>query len=221
MHRISKKFTAVLFDLDGTLIDTAPDLAAALNHVLHLHNKPSLLLETIRPVASDGAAGLLKLGFNIFPGTKKFEELKICLLAYYEKNIAQKSCLFPGINNILDQCEEKNIPWGIVTNKPAYLTKKLLSALQLEKRTDCIVCGDTLAQKKPHPAPLLFAAEKLKHSIQHCCYIGDAPRDMASAKSAGMFAIAALYGYVNEADILSAQADSVIFSPDDLRKFIF
>lgn len=211
-------FKGILFDLDGTLVDTAPDLAAALNSVLISENLSPLDFDQIRHVASDGAKGLLELGFNITERDSRFHDLRKRLLHYYTDHIAVRSVLFHGMGEILQLIESRHIPWGIVTNKPTALTQKLLHALNLDKRAHCVVCGDTLKERKPHPAPLLYAAELLHLSPEDCCYVGDAERDNEAAKAAHMPFILAMYGYLHEKiRPEDFQADYIIHSPLDLR----
>ena len=150
--------SAVLFDLDGTFADTALDLAAALNHVRGLHNLPPLPLQTIRPQASNGSAGLLKLGFGIEPDAAGFSALREAFLAHYTEHICDHTRLFPGMAQLLDTLEQRGLPWGIVTNKAHRFTMPLLRAMNLADRASCIVSGDTTPHTKPHPAPLLHAA---------------------------------------------------------------
>lgn len=215
------KYEAVLFDLDGTLLDTAPDLAAALNHVLQRENKATLPLADIRHVASDGALGLIKLGFNINAEHPEYLKLKEKILAYYQSNIDQHSCLFLGMEKILDYCEENFIPWGIVTNKPGYLTERLLKKLRLLDKAQCVVSGDTLKQRKPDPAPLLYAAKLLNRTPERCCYVGDAERDIVAAKAANMTAVGALYGYIpSDIDPFSWNADAYVKTPLELMSIL-
>ncbi len=217
-----KKFDAILFDLDGTLLDTAPDLAMALNYVLEAEKKPPLILSEVREVASDGAAGLLKIGFDITSENADYSRLREKLLNYYHAHIHDYSCLFDGMESILKSCEQKNIPWGIVTNKPGYLTDILLKRLQLQQRASCVVSGDTLKLRKPYPDPLIYAAELLKIMPQKCCYIGDAQRDIEAAKAANMFSIGALYGYIpKEIDPKTWNANAYVNSPKELLDWIF
>lgn len=188
---------AALFDLDGTFADTAPDLAVALNHVRGLHNLPPLPLETIRPQASHGSPGLLKLGFNIGPEATEYPALREAFLAYYAAHICDLTTLFAGMAQLLDTLEQRGIPWGIVTNKPHRFTVPLMRALGCDKRAACLVSGDTCARAKPHPDPLLKAGELLGVAPQHCLYLGDDKRDMDAARAAGMRCIVARYGYID------------------------
>ncbi|HEV2613182.1 MAG TPA: HAD-IA family hydrolase [Gammaproteobacteria bacterium] len=215
------KFKAVIFDLDGTLVDTAPDLASALNYILIMDNRAPLDFDDIRHVASDGAKGLINLGFHISDKDPLYGDLRKKLLHFYLKHIADRSVLFEGIDEILHLVERSAIPWGIVTNKPTDLTLKLLHALNLDKRTHCVVCGDTVKERKPHPEPLLYAAKLLNVAPEDCCYIGDAERDMQAAKAAHMTAIFASYGYIHESEKPEDMgADYIIQTPLDLRSIL-
>jgi N-acetyl-D-muramate 6-phosphate phosphatase len=212
---------ALLFDLDGTLADTAPDLAAALNHVLLQENHQTLPLTTIRQVASDGARGLLQLGFGIDEQHADFQRLRTDFLTYYATHIADHTTLFSGMEDILHRLETLSIPWGIVTNKPQQLTRALLEKLQLLSRASCVISGDSLPERKPHPAPLLHAAKLLSLPAEACCYVGDAERDIQAAKAARMVSIAALYGYLHpEATPTTWQADIYVHNIDALHKVI-
>jgi phosphoglycolate phosphatase len=191
---------AVLFDLDGTLADTAPDLANALNHVLSTHNRSELTFEEIRPVVSHGGIALIRLGFNIEPEHPEFEPLRLQLLDFYKDHICDDSGLFPGIDELLDKLDQKAIAWGIVTNKPDWLTQPLLEKLNLSHRIASLVCGNTLAEKKPHPAPLFYACQEMNITADQCIYIGDAARDIEAGKRAAMKTIAAAYGYIEDHD---------------------
>ncbi|MBI4937953.1 MAG: phosphoglycolate phosphatase [Nitrosomonadales bacterium] len=188
---------AVLFDLDGTFADTAPDLAAALNHVRGLRGLPPMPLDTIRPQASHGSAGLLKLGFGIEPDAAGFPALREAFLAHYTAHICDQTRLFPGMAQLLDTLEQRGLPWGIVTNKPHRFTLPLMRALGCEQRAACLISGDTCARAKPHPDPLLKASELLGVAPQHCLYLGDDKRDMEAAQAAGMRCIVARYGYID------------------------
>ena len=192
------KIKTVLFDLDGTLADTAPDLAAALNHVLKLHNCEPLPYETIRPFVSHGGMALITLGFG--KDHPEFDILYNELLQYYQNNIANKTVLFPGMYELLLELEEKNINWGVVTNKPSWLTEPLLDALNLTSRAVAIVSSDTLEHRKPHPAPILHACKQAGSKADECIYIGDAERDIEAGNRAGMPSIIALFGYIADSD---------------------
>ncbi|MCJ8321494.1 MAG: HAD-IA family hydrolase [Colwellia sp.] len=191
-----KRYKAVLFDLDGTLLDTANDLGAALNYVLSKHNIASVSKEKFRPVASDGAKGLLELGFGEQLINYDYESLRNEFLTYYQKNIAVHTRLYPGIEELLTNLNNNNIPWAVVTNKPIALTLDLLPHFSIF--TDCksIVGGDSLKERKPHPAPLLFACKEMAVDESDCIYVGDAIRDIEAGNSAGMFTIIAQWGYI-------------------------
>jgi len=208
---------AVLFDLDGTFADTAPDLGAALNHVRSLHHLPPLPLEITRLQASHGSAGLLKLGFNIEPDSAEFPALRDAFLAHYSANICAHTTLFKGMAELITTLEQRGLPWGIVTNKPHRFTLPLMQALGYAGRAACLISGDTCAHAKPHPEPLLHAAKSIGVAPQNCLYLGDDKRDMEAGRAAGMKSIIALFGYIDpRADLNSWQADASIASPLEL-----
>lgn len=208
---------AVLFDLDGTFADTAPDLGAALNHVRKLHHLPPLPLEVTRLQASHGSAGLIKLGFNIEPDAAKFPALRDTLLAHYSANICAHTTLFPGMAELINTIEHRGLPWGIVTNKPHRFTLPLMQALGYAERAACLVSGDTCARAKPHPAPLLYAAKCMEIAPENCLYLGDDKRDIDAGRAAGMKSLIALFGYIDpKADLDAWQADARIASPLEL-----
>lgn len=207
----------ILFDLDGTLLDTAPDMARALNRLRREEGYPALPFESIRPVVSQGSPGLIKLGFDRSPGDVQFEMLRQRFLHLYASALAVKTTLFPGMENALGQLEANAIPWGVVTNKPGWLTEPLLRALQLWERAACVVSGDTLAQRKPDPAPLLYASRQLGVAPECCIYVGDAERDVQAGKGAGMKTLVACFGYLGETDRPETwQADGLIDKPEEL-----
>jgi phosphoglycolate phosphatase len=213
----SGHIAAVLFDLDGGLVDTAPDLAAALNVVLKQHNAPQLPYSTIRPVISNGANGLIALGFGNQLTDDEQQTYKTQLIEYYQEHIADQSQLFDGLNDALVHLENNNIPWGIVTNKPAYLTGPLLHQLSLTDRAACIVCGDQVNSPKPHPESIYLACQQLGIQPQQAIYIGDAERDIRAGRLAGLKTIACRYGYIVDLDdIKNWQADLVVDTPTDL-----
>jgi phosphoglycolate phosphatase len=200
MRAMKKPCKTVLFDLDGTLLDTAPDLASALNAVLQANGRQALPFELIRPVVSHGGNALIELGFGLKPDEASFEPLRRQLLDYYETNIARETRLFPGMQEVLDRIEGGGLNWGVVTNKPAWLTDPLMDALQLSGRAAGIVSGDTIKERKPHPAPLLHACRLIGSEPQDCLYVGDAERDIQAGRRAGMTTLVAMFGYLLESD---------------------
>jgi len=211
----------ILFDLDGTLLDTAPDLAFALNTLLNEQGMPSLAFEKIRPVVSHGGRALIDLGFGIQPEDERYESLRQRLLEIYKDNIARDTRLFPGMEAVLEHIESSQMRWGIVTNKPSWLTDPLLIALGLFERSVCVVSGDTTQYSKPHPEPMLHACRLSNSSIDECLYVGDAERDIEAGKKAGMRTLAALYGYIQEEDdIYQWGADAVIDKPEDILTWL-
>ena len=212
---------AVLFDLDGTLADTAPDLAYALNQVRIEQGLQPYSLETIRPHVSHGSTALTQLGFGIDTAHPDFEPLRKRLLDVYCDNIAVHTTLFPQMNELLLALEQRNIRWGVVTNKPAFLTDPLMEALDLSRRAACIISGDTTAQRKPHPMPLLHACELTGCAPQHCLYVGDAERDIEAGRRAGTATLVALFGYLREHDTPEQWgADGMIGSPLDILHWL-
>ncbi|HKE44627.1 MAG TPA: phosphoglycolate phosphatase [Steroidobacteraceae bacterium] len=206
----------VLFDLDGTLLDTAPDMAHALNLLRAEHGEPPIPFGHIRPHVSHGALALVRLGFPQ-ADEQRVAALRSRILELYSANLALQTTLFPGFEEVLQQLESRSLRWGIVTNKPGFLTEPLLATLRLAERAACIVSGDTLAQRKPHPAPLLHAAALLGLDPGDCVYVGDAERDVRAAHAAGMRAVVALFGYLGEDDRPhSWNADGMIEQPGEL-----
>lgn len=190
--------TTVLFDLDGTLADTAPDLAYALNRLLEDSGLDPLPYEHIRSHVSRGGAALIRLGFGDNLDEKYFPQLRSRFLEIYKSNLCVQTRLFPGIQSLLTHIEHNDLKWGVVTNKLAWLTDPLIQALGLDHRATCIVSGDTTDKKKPHPKPLLHAC-KLSNSLpQSCLYVGDDPRDIQAGNAAGMTTLVARYGYIPE-----------------------
>ena len=191
---------AVLFDLDGTFADTAPDLADALNKVRLDNHLSAISLEDVRLETSNGAHALIKLGFDLEEKDPGFTLLKDKLLENYSNNIAQYTTLFNGVEALLEKLDQENISWGIVTNKPERFTNPLMEALSISKRTSCIVSGDTTAHSKPHPESLIYAAKILNVAPHECLYVGDAERDIQAARNAGMKSLVALFGYLGPDD---------------------
>jgi phosphoglycolate phosphatase len=187
---------AVLFDLDGTLADTAADLAAALNRIRVERKLAPMAVIELRPHASDGTRGMLGAGLGIGRDHPEFATLKDAFLDYYAAGLCERSRLFPGAEGMLSEIERRGLRWGIVTNKAARFTLPLLEGLKLAQRAATIVCGDTTAQSKPHPAPLLHAAAALDLDTSACVYVGDAERDVLAARAARMTVLVARYGYI-------------------------
>ena len=218
---MTKKIHAVLFDLDGTLADTAPDLAHALNRTLEHYGQPALPFEAIRPVVSHGGIALIRRGFGMEPEDEGFEERRQHLLEVYLNNICTHTRLFPGMDTVLARLCARNMPWGVVTNKPSWLTDPLMAALPMPCSTEVIVSGDTLPQRKPHPAPLLHAAETLGTAPAHCLYVGDAERDIEAGRTAGMMTACALFGYLGKTDRPEDWgADLWLRQPGDLLEYL-
>jgi phosphoglycolate phosphatase len=211
----------VLFDLDGTLLDTAPDMGAALNTLRAEHNLPPLTADRIRPYVSHGAMGLLKLGFGIEPQDARFAEMRNRYLDLYEQRLTQDTHLFHGMDGLLEGLEARGLTWGIVTNKPGWLTEPLVEHLGLRKRAACVVSGDTIARRKPHPDPLLHAAGLCGLPAVEGVYVGDAERDIQSAHAAGMLGVVALYGYLGEEDRPDVwKPDHMIMHPSELLAWL-
>jgi len=189
---------AILFDLDGTLADTAPDLGYVLNLQRLARGLEELPLERLRPVVSQGARGLLRVGFGLTPGCDNYEAMREEFLDLYARNLMRHTRLFEGVVPLLDALERQSLAWGVVTNKLARFTDPLLEALGLAQRAGCIVSGDTCARAKPHPDPLLEAARRLGSPAAACMYVGDDERDMQAGLAAGMLPVVALYGYLGE-----------------------
>lgn len=209
--------SCVLFDLDGTLLDTAPDMGRALNRLRREQGHPPLSFEDIRPVVSHGSPGLLALGFGVSPGNPSFDGLRERFLDLYRQCLAGETRLFGGMARVLQWLEDCAIPWGVVTNKPGALTTPLLMELELDRRAACVVSGDTLPLRKPHPEPLLHACRQVGISATDCVYVGDAARDMEAGRRAGMRTVVARYGYISPGEPISDWgADHIIDSPEEL-----
>jgi phosphoglycolate phosphatase len=215
------KFDVVFFDLDGTLVDTAPDLAYALNQVLEQEGKSPLPYEAIRAVASHGSAGLLGLAFGIGTDHPQYNPLQQRFIEIYQANLTRDSRLFSGMENVIDKLDESGIRWGVITNKPAYLTDPLMRGLGLSSRAACIVSGDTTANSKPHPEPMLHACKLTEADPAQCLYIGDAQRDIEAGRNANMHTIVACYGYLGDNDNPESWlADAMIQHPSELSQWI-
>lgn len=207
----------ILFDLDGTFLDTAQDMAWALNALRAEEGLDEMAFDAIRPEVSNGARGLLHVGFSLGPQHAEFERLRSRYLELYAGNLHGRTRAFPGIDSLISTLEARGQRWGIVTNKPRFLAEPLMQALGYWPRAACLVAGDDHAMRKPHPGPLLLACEHAGVAPESCVYVGDAARDIEAGKNAGMGTIAALYGYIPvgedpahwRADAAVAQADAL------------
>jgi phosphoglycolate phosphatase len=193
------RVNAVLFDLDGTLVDTAPDMVAVLQDLQRARDREPVAYELGRAYVSNGALGLLALGFPDIQHAVG-SDLHTEYLERYARRVCEASALFPGLEQLLEILDAEGLPWGVVTNKPAHLTDPLLEGLALAARSVCTISGDTLPERKPHPAPLLHACEIAGLLPQNTVYVGDASRDIEAGQNAGMATIAAAYGYVTPDD---------------------
>jgi len=207
---------AVFFDLDGTVADTAPDLAYAVNRMREARGLPPLPLTATRPVTSLGARGLLNAGFGIAPGQDEYRAMRAEFLAIYESNILRDTCLFPGTAELLDTVEARGMVWGIVTNKAERLARLLLGRLGMTARARCIIGGDSTPHLKPHPEPLLAACRAVGVEPSACIYVGDDQRDIAAGHAAGMRAAVAEWGYLNGGNPESWNPDWILGHPLDL-----
>jgi 2-phosphoglycolate phosphatase len=207
----------VLFDLDGTLIDTAPDMAGALDILCDEEEQARLPFDEVRPVVSDGSVALVKLAFGDNLDITTLDRLKTRYLEIYQDNLAIHSQLFDEMNHLLKELEGKNIKWGVVTNKPGWLTEPLMESLNLHLRAACIVSSDSTEKRKPHPEPMYYACKLTNSLPEECVYVGDARRDIEAGHNAGMKTIIAEYGYIgSKENILDWQADYSIESPSQL-----
>jgi len=211
----------VLFDLDGTLLDTAPDMTNALNCLLEEEGKQPLSHEFCRDHVSHGSIAMVTLGFGDQQDTVEFERRRQRFLDLYEKNLCVDTKLFDGMDKTLSFLEENAIHWGVVTNKPAYLTNPLLEALDLTKRACSIVSGDTISQRKPDPAPLYLAANQCGCLATECLYVGDAERDIEAGNRANMITLLASYGYIDQLQTpVRWGANGVIEHPEEVLDWL-
>ena len=212
---------AVLFDLDGTLADTAPDLAAAVTKMRHERGLEMVPLDALRPLASAGARGLIGGAFGIGPDDHEFASMREEFLANYEADLCIETTLFQGIDAVLDDLDARGIRWGIVTNKASRLTDPLVAQLGLEERAVCVVSGDTTPHSKPHPAPLLHAAQEMAIPPERIVYVGDDLRDVQAGFAAGMVTVAAAYGYCGT-DLPPAKwhANHIVQSAAELQRLL-
>ena len=207
---------AVLFDLDGTLADTAPDLGYAVNRMRETRGLQPLPSSATRPVASLGARGLLNAAFGIGPGHPDYDTMREEFLLLYENNICRETRLFPGVAELLDALEAQRLRWGVVTNKSERLARLLLDRLRMTSRSACVIGGDSTPHFKPHPAPLLAACRVMHEDAGACIYVGDDRRDVEAGRAAGMRVAAVKWGYLNGSDPESWGADWLLEQPQDL-----
>lgn len=221
MSSRARPIEVVLFDLDGTLVDTAPDLAAAVNRQRRERGLAELSLEQLRPFASHGARGLIGRAFGLAPGAPDYEPLRQQFFGYYERALCVHSRLFPGVDEMLDALERQGLRWGIVTNKIARFTDPLVAALGLAERAACVVSGDTTAYTKPHPAPLLHALQVCGAAAARAVYVGDDLRDVQAGRAAGVITVVAGYGYMGDgSDGSTWGGDFVIAQPRGLLELL-
>lgn len=213
----SPQYQAVLFDLDGTLLDSAPDLAYAANMLRVRRGLSPLPLAQLRPYVGTGARGMLRIALGVFPENPHFDALREEFFQAYEACLGQHSQLFDGVPALLHKFHDAGVPWGIVTNKSERFTHPIVAASEVLKQAGVVVCGDTTPHAKPHPAPLLEAAAQLHIDNHACIYVGDDERDMVAARAAQMYGVAAAYGYLGDtASVMAWQPDAVINCPLDL-----
>ncbi len=215
------KISTVLFDLDGTLIDTAPDMAAALEILCDEEQHPRLPYDEVRPEVSNGSVALVTLAFGNQLETQTLQRLKTRYLEIYQNHLAVHSQLFDEMDPLLQQLEKNNIQWGVVTNKPGWLTEPLMEALKLDQRAACIVSSDSTKNRKPHPEPMFYACRLTGAQPEQCVYVGDARRDIEAGQNAGMKTVVAEYGYISEQENTADwQADYSIQRPLQLLNYL-
>lgn len=211
----------IFFDLDGTLVDTAPDLGLALNMQRERHGLSAMSQDKIRPFASHGSKGLLSVGFGLTPAHPDFAAMRTEYLELYDQVFTRSPVLFEGIAELLNVIEKKSLRWGVVTNKPRRFSEPLLKAIKLDQRSACLVCGDDAPRAKPYPDTLLLAAKQTGTRPADCMYIGDAERDVRAGVAAGMRTVVVLYGYIDATDKPQEWgADFLIQQPMELTSLI-
>jgi len=218
---VARSFDAVLFDLDGTLVDSAPDLAGAANELRAAHGLPPLGFDVLRPMVGSGARGMVGVAFGVKPGESEFETLRDAFLLRYAERLLHHTRVFEAMHEVLEGIEASGLRWGIVTNKAMRFTEPIVSGLQLRTRVAALVAGDTTPHTKPHPAPLIEAARQLALAPQRCVYVGDDLRDVQAGRAAGMATLAAGWGYLGDgAAVHEWGADQVLASPGELLNWL-
>ena len=212
---------AVLFDLDGTLVDSAPDLAGAGNEMRIARGLPALPLEHFRPMVGSGARGMLGIALQVTPQDEEFGALRDEFLARYAQRLTRESRVFDGMLPVLEALDARALRWGIVTNKATVYTLPVVEGLGLARRAAVVICGDTTAHAKPHPEPLFEAARRLGVEAAHCIYVGDDERDGQAGRSAGMRTLVAEWGYLGQGEpVANWRADHVMVRPADLLQWL-
>jgi len=212
---------AVLFDLDGTLVDSAPDLAGAANDLREQHRLPPLPYEQLRPMVGSGARGMVGAAFQVGPDDERFPVLRDAFLALYANRLLKLTTVFQAVAPVLDGLAQRGLPWGIVTNKAARFAEPLVAGLGPLQRSAVLICGDTTPHAKPHPEPLLEAARRLGLDPGHCVYVGDDHRDVVAGRAAGMPTLAAAWGYLGNAEPVEAWgADAILAEPTQLLNWL-
>lgn len=211
---------AVLFDLDGTFADTAPDLGYAVNLMRKARNLPPVPEEKTRPVTSSGARGLLGAGFGITPDHADYLAMRDEFLNLYEANLCRDTRLFDGMAELINSLEARQLTWGIVTNKAERFALPLMKLLGYSTRSACVIGGDTTGKMKPHPEPLYAAAKAIQIAPEHCLYVGDDERDIQAGRAAGMKTIAVRYGYLNGSDPAAWGADAIVDKPLNIMDYL-
>lgn len=212
---------AIFFDLDGTLLDTARDFAYAINLLLTREQKPALNFDLFRNEVHGESRRMISFAFNMDESNPEFEIIRQEFLRTYHENCTQHTIFFPGIELLLDSLDENNIPWGIVTSKPTWLTTPVVKHFGLDNRATCIVMGDTLTKIKPDPAPLLYACERTAITPENAVYIGDLQTDVMAAIAAGMKSVGVTYGYhPPETNFSDWNADFIAQSPEEIAQWM-
>jgi N-acetyl-D-muramate 6-phosphate phosphatase len=211
---------AVLFDLDGTLIDSAPDLGAAVDKMRTDRGLPSLPLARYRSMAGSGARGMLGIAFDMLPDHADYEAMKEEFFVNYERCMTTRTFAFDGVEALIQSLIARKLPWGVVTNKSARFAEPLTRAMPLFASVGTVVSGDTTPHAKPHPEPLFEAARRLNVEPRRCIYVGDDHRDIVAGLAAGMGTVAATYGYLGNVDTATWGAHALIASPIDLTLYL-
>lgn len=212
---------AVLFDLDGTLVDSAPDLAGAANDLRVRQGLPALPFAALRPMVGAGARGMVGVAFGVAPGHAEFEGLRDAFLARYAERLLDSTRVFAAVEPVLQALAAAGLPWGIVTNKAARYAEPVVRGLGLHERAAVLIAGDTTPHSKPHPAPLLEAARRLGRQATRCVYVGDDLRDVQAGRAAGMVTLAAAWGYLGAGESIDAWgADHVLTEPAQLLNWL-